>query len=126
MPISDIDHYNLRIPKEKMEELLQFYTSVLGLTVGHRPLKSFGYWLYAGNKSLLHISQTLPDEQREFDKKNAVDHIAFSCADLESFEKVLLENGVTYKRNVITETQQVQLFLHDPMGNKVELNFSNL
>lgn len=126
MPISDINHYNLRIPKEKMEESLQFYTSILGLKVGHRPLKSFGYWLYVGNNALLHISQALPDEKREFDKKNAIDHIAFSCTDLEHFESVLLMNDITYKRNEITETLQVQLFLHDPMGNKIELNFSKV
>lgn len=123
MPILDINHYNLRVPKENMEELLQFYTSVLGLKVGHRPLKSFGYWLYADNKALLHISQAQPDEPREFDKKNAIDHVAFSCSDLTGFEKVLLENNITYKRNEITETQQVQLFFHDSMGNKIELNF---
>lgn len=123
MPILDINHYNLRVPKENMEELLQFYTSILGLTVGHRPLKSFGYWLYAGNKALLHFSQAQPNEQREFDKKNAIDHVAFSCNDFTSFEKVLLKNDIIYKRNVIIETQQVQLFLHDPMGNKIELNF---
>ena len=123
MPISDIDHYNLRILKEKMDELLQFYTSVLGLTVGHRPLKSFGYWLYAGEKSLLHLSLALPDEQREFDKKNAFDHIAFSCSDLTQFEARLAKAKVSYKRNVITETGQIQLFLHDAIGNKIELNF---
>ena len=126
MPISDINHYNLRIPKENMEALCLFYTSVIGLTVGHRPLKSVGYWLYAGDKSLLHLSLASVDELREFDKQNAFDHIAFSCTDLTEFEARLSEAGVQYKRNVITETGQVQLFLHDPMGNKIELNFSTV
>lgn len=125
MPVSDINHYNLRIPKENMEALCLFYTSVIGLTVGHRPLKSFGYWLYAGEKSLLHLSLALPDEHREFDKKNAIDHVAFSCTDLNDFKRRLAENGISYKQNEILETGQIQLFLHDPMGNKIELNFSN-
>jgi catechol-2,3-dioxygenase len=124
MPISDIDHYNLRLPKERMDETLWFYTTILGLTVGPRPLKSFGYWLYAANKSILHISQALPEEQREVDKKNAIDHIAFACTDLANFEKVLQTHEIDYKRNEIAGIGQVQLFLQDPMGNKVELNFS--
>jgi extradiol dioxygenase family protein len=125
MSISDINHYNLRVPKENIDELVSFYTSVIGLTVGHRPLKSIGYWLYAGEKSLLHLSQALADEQREYDKKNAFDHIAFSCTDLNDFKERLAKNGIRYKQNEIFETEQVQLFLHDPIGNKIELNFSS-
>lgn len=125
MPISDINHYNLRVPKENMEALCLFYTSVIGLTVGHRPLKSVGYWLYAGDKSLLHLSLASVDELREYDKQNAFDHIAFSYTDLNDFKRRLAENGISYKQNEILETGQIQLFLHDPMGNKIELNFSN-
>ncbi len=126
MPVSDIAHYNLRIPKENMEALCLFYTSVIGLTVGHRPLKSVGYWLYAGDKPLLHLSLASVDEKREYDKHNAFDHIAFSCTDLTEFEAHLSHAEVQYKRNVITETGRVQLFLHDPMENKIELNFSTV
>jgi glyoxylase I family protein len=124
MSISGIDHYNLRLPKERIDETLRFYTAILGLTIGPRPLKSFGYWLYAANKSILHISQALPEEQREYDKKNAIDHIAFACTDLANFEKVLQNSRIDYKRNEVADTGQVQIFLEDPMGNKIELNFS--
>ena len=123
MPISDIDHYNLRVPKENIDELLSFYTSVIGLTVGDRPLKSFGYWLYAGEKSLLHLSLASAEEQREYDKQNAIDHIAFSCSQLKDFENQLTKAGVSFNRKEISETGQIRLFLHDPMGNKIELNF---
>lgn len=123
MAVLDINHYNLRVPKENIDELLSFYTSVIGLTVGHRPLKSFGYWLYAGKKSLLHLSLASVDEKREYDKQNAIDHIAFSCSQLKDFENQLTKAGVLFSRKEISETGQVQLFLHDPMGNKIELNF---
>lgn len=123
MAVLDINHYNLRVPKENMDELLSFYTFVIGLTVGHRPLKSFGYWLYAGEKSLLHLSLALEEEKREYEKQNAFDHIAFSCIQLKDFENKLTKAGVLFSRKEISETGQVQLFLHDPMGNKIELNF---
>lgn len=125
MPVSDINHYNLRVPKENIDELLSFYTSVIGLTVGNRPLKSFGYWLYAGEKSLLHLSLASAEEQREYDKQNAFDHVAFSCTSLNGFKKTLARNNVVYKENQIAQSEQTQLFLHDPMGNKIELNFSS-
>lgn len=125
MPVSDINHYNLRVPKENIDELLSFYTSVIGLTVGNRPLKSFGYWLYAGEKSLLHLSLASAEEQREYDKQNAFDHVAFSCTGLNSFKEMLDSNNVVYKENQIAQSEQTQLFLQDPMGNKIELNFSS-
>lgn len=123
MAILDINHYNLRVPTDSMDALCSFYTVVIGLTIGHRPLKSFGYWLYAGEKSLLHLSLASVDENREYDKKNTFDHIAFSCSDLTEFEAHLTKAEVYYERSVMVETGQVQLFLHDPMGNKIELNF---
>ena len=49
MAVTGFNHYNLRATREQMAVLLEFYTKVVGLTLGERPgLSSFGYWLYAG------------------------------------------------------------------------------
>ena len=42
------NHYNLRAPRELMDERKDFYCEMVGLAQGHRPsFESFGYWLYA-------------------------------------------------------------------------------
>jgi catechol 2,3-dioxygenase-like lactoylglutathione lyase family enzyme len=63
MSVVGFNHYNLRAPRELMEQLKAFYCDVLGLTQGKRPpFDSFGYWLYAGDQCVLHLSEAQPDE----------------------------------------------------------------
>ena len=58
MPVLGFNHYNIRAERSTMELLKVFYRDVIGLTLGDRPnLSSFGYWLYIGNKDILHLSE---------------------------------------------------------------------
>lgn len=124
MKILDIDHYNLRAESELLDELRDFYCTIVGLSVGKRPtLRSSGYWLYAGNKAVLHLSQTRPDEIRQSRVKGTFDHVAFACLDLQAFEAHLNQHGISYRKSQIVDTMQTQLFLSDPAGNGIELNF---
>ncbi|GDX85877.1 diguanylate cyclase [Methylococcaceae bacterium] len=124
MNILDIDHYNLRAEPELLDKLRDFYCSVVGLRIGKRPnLRSSGYWLYAGNKAVLHLSQAKPDEIRQAHVNGTFDHVAFSCSDLQAFELHLNRLGIQYRKSQIADTMQTQLFLSDPAGNGVELNF---
>ena len=57
--ISGINHYNLRSEAKMMENLKNFYIEIVGLQLGTRPpFKSNGYWLNAGQKDILHLSET--------------------------------------------------------------------
>lgn len=124
MKILDIDHYNLRAGPELLDELRDFYCTVVGLTIGKRPaLRSSGYWLYAGNKALLHLSQGKPKEMRQSHVNGTFEHVAFSCLDLQAFEEHLNQLCIPYRKSQIADTMQTQLFLSDPAGNGVELNF---
>ena len=65
MPAIGFNHYNLRAPRALLDELKDFYCETLGLTVGERPaFRSFGYWLYAGSRDVLHLSETALGEVR--------------------------------------------------------------
>jgi catechol-2,3-dioxygenase len=119
-------HYNLRAPRPLLETLRQFYTEVVGLTVGDRPpLGNFGYWLYAGGTDLLHLSECAPGEQRAVGIATTFDHVAFRCSQRADVERRLADSGVKYKSAQVPRTGQVQLFFSDPAGNGVELNFAN-
>ena len=125
MPVLTICHFNLRAPRELLDSLCEFYCNVVGLTVGERPaFASFGYWLYAGAKDVLHLTEAKPNEQRNVSAKTTFDHIAFACTDSASYEARLSAAGIEYASDVIPGTGCVQIFFNDPAGNGVELNFA--
>jgi extradiol dioxygenase family protein len=118
-------HYNLRAPRPLLEELRAFYCDVVGLSVGSRPpFRSFGYWLYAGDQAVLHLSESAPRELRGTEVNSTFDHAAFACSGLTEYERKLTQRGIKYRVAQVPETAQVQLFFNDPAGNGVELNFA--
>jgi catechol 2,3-dioxygenase-like lactoylglutathione lyase family enzyme len=117
MPIGGFDHYNLRAPRAVLEELRVFYRDVVGFRVGDRPpFRSFGYWLYAGDKAVLHLSEASEGELRSGTAVNTFAHAAFNCTGRAEFERRLKTHGVPL-------LDIAQLFFHDPGGNGVELQF---
>jgi catechol-2,3-dioxygenase len=124
MPIRGFDHYNLRAPRALLDELRDFYRDVVGLTVGERPpFRRFGYWLYAGTRPVLHLSEADAQEHRSRNVLTTFAHAAFECTDRAAFERRLEERGIRYRVDRVPLTNQVQLFFQDPAGNGVELQF---
>lgn len=124
MPIIGFSHYNLRAPRALLDELRDFYCDVVGLEVGQRPpFRSFGYWLYADGHAVLHLSEAGPDEVRPALPSGTFDHAAFRCSDSAAYESKLSARGIRYRTALVPATRQVQIFLTDPAGNGVELNF---
>ncbi len=126
MPTLGFSHFNLRAPHNLMEQLFQFYTDIVGLTVGERPpFPRPGYWLYAGGQDILHLLEASPGETRATGVVTTFDHVAFQCQGRLSFEDRLNRHGIPFQVARIPLTGQVQLVLKDPAGNGVELNFSS-
>lgn len=125
MPTLGFSHYNLRASRELMEELRDFYCDVVGLAVGSRPpFASAGYWLYAGESDVLHLSESAPGETRSTLGETTFDHAAFNCSDRPAFERKLADRGIQYTVARVPQTSRVQFFFRDPANNGVELNFS--
>jgi catechol-2,3-dioxygenase len=124
MRVATFDHYNLRASRDVLEELCAFYRDVVGLEIGERPpFRRFGYWLYAGGRPVLHLSEADAGERRGA-TVNTFSHAAFNCADRAGYERLLAERGIEYRTARVPLTGQLQLFFHDPAGNGVELNFA--
>lgn len=118
-------HYNLRAPRELLEVLRIFYCEVAGLTVGPRPpFRSNGYWLYAGGQDVLHLTECPADESRSTQARTTFDHAAFNWRGREAYKERLEQRGILYEMDSVPLTGQFQIFLKDPAGNGVELNFS--
>ena len=120
-----LNHYNLRASRAMMEQLKVFYRDVVGLQIGDRPkLTSFGYWLYAGGKDVLHLSEAKPEEKRKENVATTFDHVAFTATDYVTTIARLEKLAITFKAREISDAGQKQIFFKDPAGNGIELNFS--
>lgn len=125
MPAIGFNHYNLRAPRDLLDQLRDFYCEVVGLKEGARPaFRSFGYWLYASDRDVLHLSETAPGESRATHVTTTFDHVAFTCADPVAMEKILVERRIEFGERFIDQTGTKQIFFRDPAGNGVELNFA--
>src|SRR5258708_38102793 len=117
MSVLSLSHYNLRVPRELLDTLRAFYVEVIGLKVGHRPpFVTFGYWLYAGDQAVLHLSEASRRETPALDAPTNFDHAAFNCAGRREFETRLAQLGIKYDVAHVPHTYQIQLFLKDPSG----------
>ncbi len=126
MGLQGLHHYTIR-PVD-LEATRAFYVDVLGLEVGYRPPLSFpGYWLYTGGQPTVHLIGPRDSEAGQAPRQPAptglLDHIAFACNGLSGMKDRLARGAVVYEERVVPRDRQTQLFLRDPNGIMVELNY---
>ena len=127
MAVRGLGHINLRASAETIERLRRFYVDVIGLREGPRPVfrsGSSGYWLYAGDDAVLHLS-IARDDGASAQPRGVFNHFAFDCDNLESTRARLDAAGIEYETDIVDTLHQVQLFLIDPAGIGVELTFTD-
>jgi catechol 2,3-dioxygenase-like lactoylglutathione lyase family enzyme len=134
MPAKRLDHYN--IWSTRLDETVRFYVDVLGLTVGPRPPFGLpGAWLYdSTNSPVVHLvdvaKSTAADRaaagNRDITTLNgsgAIDHVAFEASDFEDLCSRLRAAGLKYREDGIPSINLRQIFVNDPNGVQLELNF---
>jgi glyoxylase I family protein len=122
--ITGLSHINLRANRELLDRLRDFYVDVVGLHIGERPpFKSSGYWLYSGERPIVHLVEARPGEHSVIAAGAILDHVAFAVSQLDDAEMRLRQHAIEYERRQVPLTGQRQLFFNDPAGNGVELVF---
>ena len=132
MPVTELNHFLIRA--NKLERTKDFYCKVLGFEVMPRPDFPFpGYWLGVDGKIQVHMAQGgVPNSELYYlgspknaakDNSGVIDHIAFLATDPEKFVKHLKAVGVPFRPRNFPESQLYQLFIKDPDGLTIELNF---
>ena len=133
MPLSHIEHY--LILTHDIAAARDWYVDVLGLREGPHPDFPFPVcWLYIGDQDVIHIGQAAASEaQRKYlgdparqDAKGtgALDHIAFRATGLAVTLDHLRAKNIAFTERQVDDQGLYQLFLHDPHGIKIELNFA--
>jgi catechol 2,3-dioxygenase-like lactoylglutathione lyase family enzyme len=134
MALGRLDHLSIRTTR--LAETEAFYTKVLGLEVGARPAFKFpGLWLYNGDKAVVHVvgidranPQPLIDYLGEkaledADETGSVDHVAFVAENYPAMKAHFEAIGIPYRARTVPSMHLEQLFVDDPNGVTIELNF---
>ena len=134
-----LNHFSIRTTD--MDATRRFYETVLGLTVGPRPPFPFpGLWLYNGDhgnvvNAMVHvigIDRSDPEGLKKYlgdrdlsslEGSGAVDHIALMTTGLEAMLAHLKQLGVPCRERTVPAIGLHQLFLDDPSGLVIELNY---
>jgi len=124
MKLQGFSHVNVRCSEGDLPRLEKFYAEALGLKPGNRPDFDFaGLWLYCGDEPLVHISARFPSGSFVKDAHNAsIDHIAFKACGIAAFRRRLASFGIPFAEQNV-EGAGYQVFIHDPVGTRIELNF---
>ena len=134
MPLSRIEHY--LIAADDMERTRDWYRDVLGMEEGWHP--DFGFpvcWMYLEGKDVVHIGASAKhagEVQKAYLGRigedsgagtGAIDHIAFRAKGLKDTMAHLRRHKIEFNERRANGQALYQLFMHDPNGIKVELNF---
>ncbi|WP_338845756.1 VOC family protein [Massilia sp. W12] len=130
-----LHHINISAPAQTLRAVRDFYCALLDLQEGARPaFNNPGYWLYAGPHALLHLTQRSESHCRSTQRQHStLDHVAFACSDLPALRQRLADMQCAFRevqiaalcdqQGQVVIPAQIQLFLQDPGGNQIELNF---
>lgn len=125
MKLSGFQHMNIRCSPRDLPAIEAFYGEVLGLRRGFRPAFPFeGIWLYDGDQAIIHVGARFPEGYvTKTDKHSgSVDHVAFRATGAVEFRARLARLGVAFEEQNVPNAGY-QVFLHDPVGTKLEFNF---
>jgi len=92
------------------------------------------YWLYVGDTDVLHLThggakasenrlKYLGQESTATSGSGVVDHVAFRATGLLDMIERFKKKGIAFKERRVNDQGLYQLFLNDPNGVKIELNF---
>ncbi|MFK7966511.1 MAG: VOC family protein [Burkholderiaceae bacterium] len=126
--VRGIDHFNLDVPPEHLDTVCAFYENAVGLKNGFRPIFDFdGRWLYADgiDNAVVHLASYGVNEPAPLQQTSGrLNHICFAMQGLNDHRSRLTSQGIAFRESDRPGAVVVQLFLQDPTGVTIELNFS--
>jgi catechol 2,3-dioxygenase-like lactoylglutathione lyase family enzyme len=135
MPVTELNHYFVR--SKDLERSRHFYCDILGFEEMPRPDFPFpGYWLGVNGRIQVHMGlDGIADSdlyyfgttaQSARNNAGVVDHIAFLATEPEKFNRRFGEAGLPSRHRYFAQIQLFQIFVADPDGLTIELNFPDV
>ena len=130
MAVQALEHVTIRCAD--LAATRDFYVG-LGLVEGARPAFPFkGYWLYLGGVAVVHLVDAHDKGSAWGGEAGAAeadtgpfDHVAFRGEDFDEMRAQLAQAGLEFRERVVPGGALSQLFVRDPDGVLVEINFRN-
>ena len=132
MPLLRLEH--CLVLTDDLAATRDFYCGILGLHVGPRPPLGFaGDWLYLGDVPCVHTAEW--ESYREHSESVGIsvskrapgtgplDHVAFNGDNYDELRSRLQDHGLPFHPHDSLAIGLRQIFLEDPNGLKLELNF---
>ena len=117
-----LDHFNIRI--RNLDETVRFYQDILGLEKGARPNFAFpGAWMYSEGKAVVHLVDISRTDEPQKADSGVVHHVAFVSRGFNAMKKRLQSKNVAFKTVEVPGGALWQIFITDPNGVVVELNY---
>lgn len=117
-----LDHFNIRT--RKLGETVRFYEDVLGLEKGARPNFAFpGAWMYSEGKPVVHLVDISGTDEAQKPDSGVVHHVAFVSSGFDGMAQRLKSRGMTYEARQVPGGDLWQIFVRDPNGVMIELNY---
>jgi len=124
--VSALDHVTIRCAQ--LQRSRDFYVDLLGLAQGARPAFAFrGYWLYLGGVPVVHLVEAADrPAEREIvsEGTGSFDHLAFRGDDAAALKVRLEKAGLAFRERTVPGGALAQIFVRDPEGVLVEINFA--
>lgn len=128
MTLTGMNHMTINCAPADLAALRAFYVAALGLAEGRRPDFPFpGHWLYLDGNPVVHLAgrASLPAGAKAPAPGSAgFDHVAFTATGLEAARARLSAAGIRFDEAPVPGFPLHQIFLTDPLGQKIELTFS--
>ena len=120
MTLRRLDHVTVLC--SDLDRSRAFYAQALGMRDGERPAFNFpGAWLYAGDRPVVHLVGGRNDGA--LNSTGSFDHFAFDAEDLDGARSRLKDHDIAFTEAEVPGGRLHQVFLHDPDGVMIELNF---
>jgi catechol 2,3-dioxygenase-like lactoylglutathione lyase family enzyme len=136
MALSHIEHF--LVASDDIDACRDWYARVLGMKSGPHP--DFGFpvhWMYLDDVDVVHIGPSAKqagDIQKKYLGRTsqnagtgtgALDHIAFRATGLRTMLEHLKKEKIGFTQRRANGQALFQLFLYDPNGIKIELNYAS-
>lgn len=117
-----LDH--VAIHTRQIDATIRFYEKILGLTCGQRAQFNVpGAWLYSEERAIVHLVDTAKSTEHLPNDTGVLHHVAFFACGFEAARRHISRQSLWFDARENTADGVKRIFVRDPNGVLLELNY---